>query len=81
MQEVARVPVLDLRVKLGLPHATTVRHPYMIAVEVEKRVVDFIVDRVCGLVKARERDFRAGKLCVSGRPREVLDLKRLVEAV
>ena len=71
-------PVLDLRAKLGLPHASLGREPYIVAVEVEGRLVGFIVDRVCGVVKARERDFRAGKLCASGRPREVLDPKCLV---
>jgi chemotaxis signal transduction protein len=71
-------PVLDLRAKLRLPHATQGPAPYILAVEVESRLVGFIVDRVCGVVKARERDFRSGKLCVSGRPRELLDPKFLV---
>jgi chemotaxis signal transduction protein len=70
-------PVLDLSVKLGLPHGTQGREPYIVAVEVEKRLVGFIVDRVCGVVKARAGDFEAGKLCVSGRPREILDPKCL----
>lgn len=74
----AALPVLDLRAKLGLPHASQVREPYIIAVEVETRLVGFIVDRLCGVVQARERDFTLGKLCVSGRPREVLDPKRLL---
>jgi chemotaxis signal transduction protein len=73
-------PVLDLRAKLGLPHGTQGREPYIVAVEVEKRLVGFIVDRVSGVVKARERDFHAGKLCGSGRPREVLDPKCLLDA-
>jgi chemotaxis signal transduction protein len=78
LRETDRIPILDLRAKLGLPHASQSREPYVIAVEVEKRLVGFIVDRLCGMVKARERDFNLGKLCVSGRPREVLDPKRLI---
>jgi chemotaxis signal transduction protein len=78
LQEGARFPVLDLRAKLGLPHASQARQPYIVAVEVEQQLVGFVVDRLGGVVKARERDFKAGKLCASGRPREVLDLKGLV---
>jgi len=77
-RDLVRIPIIDLRAKLGLPHASQGRETYVIAVEVEERVVGFIVDRLCGVVKARERDFNLGKLCVSGRPREVLDPKRLI---
>jgi chemotaxis signal transduction protein len=70
-------PVIDLRSKLGLPHATHGRQPYIVVVEVKTadgpRLVGFIADRVCELVQARERDFHLGKLRLAGRPRQVLD--------
>jgi chemotaxis signal transduction protein len=70
-------PVIDLRAKLGLTHATHGRQPYIVVVEIKTadgpRLVGFIADRVCELVQARDRDFHLGKLRLAGRPRQVLD--------
>jgi chemotaxis signal transduction protein len=78
-------PVIDLRAKLGLPHATHGRQPYIVVVEVQTadgpRLAGFIADRVCELVQARERDFHLGKLRLTGRPRLVLDPNSLLEVV
>jgi chemotaxis signal transduction protein len=75
-------PVIDLRAKLGLPHATHGRQPYIVVVEVKTvdgpRLAGFIADRVCELVQARDRDFHLGKLRLAGRPRHVLDPESLL---
>ncbi len=77
-------PVIDLRAKLGLPHGTRGRQPYIVAVEVKTcdgpRLAGFIADRVCEVVQARERNFHLGKLRLVGRPRLVLDPDILLEA-
>ncbi len=69
-------PVMDLRGKLGLPHATHGRSPCIVVVELEgfqgPQLVGFVADRVSEVVQARERDFSRGKLRNLGRPRTVL---------
>jgi chemotaxis signal transduction protein len=77
-------PVIDLRAKLNLPDGTHGRQPYIVAVEVKTcegpRLVGFIADRVCEMVRARNRDFHLGKLRLAGRPRVVFDPETLLTA-
>lgn len=69
-------PVIDLRVKLGLPHGSHGRTPCIVVVEAGTpegpRTAGFIADRVSEVVDARVRDFRHGRLRI-GRPRRVID--------
>ncbi len=77
-------PVIDLCAKLRLPHAAHGRQPYIVAVEVNSsdgpRLAGFIADRVCEVVRARQRNFHLGKLRLAGRPRLVLDPESLFTA-
>ena len=71
-------PVVDLRRKLHLPRPARGRDPMIVVLEggasERFRLVGFVADRVSGIVKAREYDYRRGKLRASGRPRRVLDV-------
>ena len=70
-------PVVDLRSKLGLAHASGGRQPCIVVVEViaanGRRLAGFIADRVSDVVQLRERDVRNGMTRARGRPRRVLD--------
>lgn len=69
-------PVVDLRARLGLPHASHGRQACIVVVEAAAgagpRLVGFIADRVSAVVRVRERDFSGPKLRLSGRLRDVL---------
>ena len=71
-------PVLDLRAKLGIPHGSRGREPFIVAVETDGRLVGFIADRVSELLELRQRDFRDGQVRGHGRPRRVLDPDRIM---
>jgi purine-binding chemotaxis protein CheW len=66
------VPVIDLRAKLNLPHATQGRQSCIVVLEIPgpdgPRLVGFLADRVVDVVPARARDL-TGRL----RLRRVLD--------
>jgi chemotaxis signal transduction protein len=70
-------PVIDLRRKLRLQAPAHGRDPMIVVLEhtpdESLKLVGFVADRISGLVKARERDYRGGKLRTGGRPRRVLD--------
>ncbi len=76
------VPVIDLRAKLNLPHATQGRSSCIVVVEVPgpdgPRLAGFVADRVADLVQARDRDFSEGRLRLHGRPRRLLDPQSLL---
>jgi chemotaxis signal transduction protein len=76
-------PVIDLRSKLGLAHGTHGRQPYIVVVEITTgdgpRLAGFVADRVCEVIRARDRDFHLGKLRLAGRPRQVLDPDTLLD--
>lgn len=76
-------PVIDLRVKLEIPHGTHGREPFIIVVRQEcetgGRLVGFIADRVSELVDLRLRDFRGGMARTQGRPRRVLEPHQIVK--
>jgi chemotaxis signal transduction protein len=71
------IPVVDLRGRLALPHATHGRHPCIVVVETGTpdvpRLAGFVADHVSTLLYARDRDFSFGKLYRGGRSRQVLD--------
>ena len=75
-------PVVDLRSKLGLPHASHGRQPCIVVVEVTAadgwRLAGFVADRVSEVVELRERDLRNGQARSKGRPRHVLDPDRIL---
>jgi purine-binding chemotaxis protein CheW len=77
-------PVLDLRAKLGIPHGSHGREPFIIVVhaggEAGGRLLGFIADRVSELLDLRARDFRNGAVRGHGRPRRVLDPDRIMTA-
>lgn len=73
-------PVIDLRAKLGIPHGTHGREPFIIAVESEGRLVGFVSDRVSEVLNLRARDFHNGAVRGHGRPRRVLDPDRIMTA-
>jgi len=70
-------PVVDLRSKLGLPHASHGRQPCIVVVEMTvtdgRRLAGFVADRVSEVVQLRERDFRNGMARTKGRTRRLLD--------
>lgn len=71
------IPVIDLRSRLNLPHASFGRHPCIIVIEngppESPRLAGFVADRVSQLIYARDRDFSFGKLYRGGKPRRILD--------
>jgi chemotaxis signal transduction protein len=70
-------PVIDLRSKLRLRAPARGRERVIVVVEHAApqgwQLVGFVADRVSGLIKARENDYRRGKLHTPGRPRRILD--------
>lgn len=71
-----RIPVIDLARRLDLHSVASGREPFIVVIDVSggdglPQPAGFIADRVSEIVKARERDFREGKLRM-GRPRRVL---------
>ncbi|HEY4362709.1 MAG TPA: chemotaxis protein CheW [Bryobacteraceae bacterium] len=76
------VPIIDLRAKLNLPHATQGRNCCIVVVEVPgpdgARLAGFVADRVADIVEARPRDFSDGRLRLHGRPRRLLDPQTLL---
>jgi chemotaxis signal transduction protein len=76
-------PVIDLRAKLGIPHGSHGREPFIIVVETGGlwsggRLAGFIADRVSDMLDLRPRDFRNGMLRTHGRPRRVLVPDRIM---
>jgi chemotaxis signal transduction protein len=69
-------PVIDLRRKLGLRPGPYGRNPSIIAVDTGEGLAGLLADRVSGIIHARARDFRHGKIR-RGRPRQVLDPRSL----
>jgi chemotaxis signal transduction protein len=71
------LPVIDLRSKLHLPHASQGRNRCIVAIEVKTPdgplLAGFLADRVTDVVQARECDFSRGKLRVSGRLRQLIE--------
>jgi len=73
-------PVLDLRAKLGIPHGSHGREPFIIVVETGGRMSGFIADRISEVLELRTRDFRNGAVRGHGRPRKVLDAEQIMTA-
>lgn len=76
-------PVIDLRVKLGMPEASHGKRPLLIVVEVraleaDVRLVGFIADKVSDIVSHREADFRRDTVRVNGRPKSRISLDQLL---
>ncbi len=71
------VPVIDLRGRLNLPHATHGRHPCIVVVEVGTssgpRLAGFIADRVSEIVYVPEGQFADGELRSGASLRRLLD--------
>jgi chemotaxis signal transduction protein len=69
--------VFNLRVKLGLRHASQGNRPRIIVIDVGagegRRLAGFIADRVSDVVIFRDRDFSHGAFRGNGRPRRLLD--------
>ena len=65
-------PVVDLRVKLDIPHGSHGREPFIIVVQHEGRLAGFIAERVSEVLELRARDFRNGMVRTHGRARRVL---------
>jgi chemotaxis signal transduction protein len=77
-------PVIDLRRKLRIAAPARGREPMIVVLKQsapEGQLVGFVADRVSGVIDARERDYRHGKLHTSGRPRRVLDPDAIVVSV
>jgi chemotaxis signal transduction protein len=66
-------PVIDLRAKLGIPHGSHGREPFIIVVETGEKLVGFIADRVSEVLDLRPRDFRNGAVRTHGRARRLLE--------
>ncbi len=73
-------PVIDLRVKLEIPHGTHGREPFIIVVQDGEKLFGFIADRVSEVLPVRSRDFRNGAIRGQGRPRRVLDPDHIMKA-
>ena len=71
-------PVIDLRAKLGIPHGSQGREPFIVVVETAGRLAGFIADRVSEVLELRPRDFRNGAVRTHGRPRKVLDPAKIM---
>lgn len=72
-------PVIDLRAKLGIPHGTQGREPFIIVVEANEKLFGFIADRVSEVIDLRARDFRNGAVRSTGRVRRVLEPAQMMQ--
>jgi chemotaxis signal transduction protein len=72
------VPVIDLKIKLGIAEAAQGREPFIIIVAARGRLAGFIADRVSEVLDVRQRDFRNGALRGHGRLRRVLDSDQII---
>lgn len=76
------VGVIDLRTRLGLPHASQGSQPKIVVLEMlagaRQRLLGFVADRVSDVVVYRDRDLRSGALRGKGRPRKLVDFDQLV---
>jgi chemotaxis signal transduction protein len=71
-------PVVDLRVRLAIPHGSHGREPFIIVVQYEGRLVGFIAERVSEVLELRTRDFRNGMVRTHGRTRRVLEPNQIM---
>jgi chemotaxis signal transduction protein len=71
-------PVVDLRVKLAIPHGSHGREPFIIVVQHDGRLVGFIAERVSEVIELRARDFRNGMVRTHGRARRVLEPNQIM---
>ncbi len=78
-------PVIDLRVKLGMPEALRGRRPVVVVVEApatgaDLPLVGFLADKASTILHLREAEFRNDRTRVNGRLRRRIDLGRLLTA-
>ena len=76
------VSVIDLRSRLGLPHAGQGSQPKIVVLEftsgARQHLLGFVADRISDVVVYRDRDLRSGALRGKGRPRKLVDIDQLV---
>ena len=76
------VGVIDLRIKLGLPHASQGSQPKIVILELtagaHQYLAGFVADRISDVVIYRDRDLRSGALRGKGRPRRLVDFDQRV---
>lgn len=72
-----KFPVVDLRLKLKLPHGTYGRNPSIVVVDTGSDLAGFLADSIADIIHVRAHEFRNGKIRI-GRPREILDPASLV---
>ena len=76
------VGVIDLRIRLGLPHAGQGSAPKIVILELTtgngQHLLGFVADRISDVVVYRDRDLRSGALRGKGRPRRLVDFDQLV---
>ena len=76
------VGVIDLRTRLGLPHAGQGSAPKIVILELtagtRQHLLGFVADRISDVVVYRDRDLRSGSLRGKGRPRKLVDFDLLV---
>ena len=76
------VGVIDLRTRLGLPHASQGNQPKIVVLEMtagaRQHLLGFVADRISDVVVYRDRDLRSGALRGKGRPRRLVDFDQLV---
>jgi chemotaxis signal transduction protein len=76
------VGVIDLRSRLGLPHAGQGSQPKIVVLELtagtRQHLLGFVADRISDVVVYRDRDLRSGALRGKGRPRKLIDFDQLV---
>lgn len=76
------VGVIDLRTRLGLPHAGQGMQPKIVVLELtagaRQHLLGFVADRISDVVVYRDRDLRSGALRGKGRPRKLVDFDQLV---
>jgi len=72
-------PVIDLRGKLGIRHASVGRRPCIVVVEIAgPRLAGFVADRVSDVIELRSPDPEARTIRVSGRTRRILDPQKIL---
>ncbi len=76
------VGVIDLRSRLGIPHAGQGSQPKIVVLELtagtRQQLLGFVADRISDVVLYRARDLRSGALRGKGRPRKLVDFDQLV---